>query len=1241
MFGSPTHSIYLFIFSCCCCFGVAPRKRCGHLKMLKAKHGYAIITSSITPRRSYNGNCRPLKKTVTMLKSSSCTTNYCRTHLNRGSSDLNTFSHFPSRSNALLCSRMRLTTASDSAPQSRVMSSNDQQLSETISPEMIEVECITVETSGGEVDPHNIGVGASTTSSDSKVSRSGGVEGFTDSNSSSWSKGKAGEAFWNVQKVDPFSRGRVINYLRRMGFKGTGSPFKIKATPVAGGQQVEVNDLHHITTTTVLYTATLRVPLPAPHGSYVAEGIGETIKDAELLAAMHAERVCDALGVPLFRLPSMQQKYAENVRRTEGRYAPLPGDPMRPEGSPVPPPLRMVSAAIEKEQEKECESSLARTSVIQSTSCGTGGSLFSFGIAEAEIVDERRSIKFGATRSVGSKHSAQFPASTYEGSTSSVPPSPTPESSTEWVTEYRQSMVFPWGKSASISRSSNNSACSTKGSFPSAAPSAFDPTEGGCWQMVNIISHRRPPTAEALALPCVLDVEAMERLKDNFLQRGVGKRLEDCFTLTHVVLPGSASRMYVAELDLQLRTGSSLGSVESSNQQRFASLQAMGKAQNKDVAKQLAAMHAELLLDALGEPLFPTDNVRQSCHAAAAAKFGRWAIDPTAPDYTEQKNLLQARLVDMVLPLPLKQLVGGEEVWLDPSAPHLHQAYERTEGERVVAAQNELNFLCSDALEVYPPQNLLDDAVQLLRRWQLQVAQNPYPECFILTKMGDFYRAATITPVPRVFGVRGGIAIARTPAQAVGLCALHAVDSLCALGIPVFTNEAEQSAFMVRRSKMGLPTPDLFLGRLHPRDWEPLEPAIWHEEEFAVHTRNLMEEGEGYCKDSILKETEGIRSSVKDSPPLSLSPIMLWWKYLMQAITHRTAPGYAVPPSSPNITSGNNKNTQNKRPVLLPPYLPAYLMEGNQPRRLPHAADTRTVLQLAVLRDFDEFGKSCSEEELIHIGNEVKVCVHNYIKHQYALAGETESSGWDISTPRPLVPSVCITGYGRTGASVHNIAYLRLPRPVKKQATPDAPELAVSCKTTPSRKVKRLTQMNSTMAQSTKEVHTEKAGKCIPVVGDSSSEAGKPELESPAISDSYVPLAVGISLKKKDAERACYLHAASILYYVYGEDVMAKHRAGLPRLSLVGSFDTLLEKCFKGLYTDRGINGSTIPPSTNTWGDSVSQRREECQHAETKCDVNQEMVPLSPPKPLIHTTMKTFVSAGRYVSAQKAKRSPF
>lgn len=1510
--------------------------------------------------------------------------------------------------------------------------------------------------------------------------------------------------YWNVQRVDSFARGRIMNYLRRMGVT-TANPFHTTSSieksshgiPVAsqrGGEVQQQNnapwlspeeEISSARISTVLYTATLHLPLPSPHGSYMAEGVGETIKDAEILAAMHAERVCDALGVPLFRLPSMQQKYAENVRRREQRYAPLPGEAVKPEGTAVPPPLRMVSAATEKSlveaaterkrntkggergggsamenpesaewggrgnlnetampdrvsvkewsseslssaHQKKTEKDLEGEPTGLHSTTNTPGdgrkdsastaasfvadpiafsSLFSPLVTEAEIIVERTTRPDGRGRACGggiksTNASSERSGTTEKGSrfstaaaaaaatTTEYPPYTTPSFSSmepevthekrssqehtetpqrstrwnppgtttspageaeeegvpspslpsttttttsssfttttavaestpvkegppsppttvsgktghrlvvpkspvvavaeeaEWVLDYRSAVCYPWSLSSSprggyrgtttyedlLTTTTTATAASSAGYY---AP--FDPTESGRWQMVNVLSSRRSVYAEdAIGFPCVLDPGAMERVKDFFLQRatlsaeaaavagGGGatnaamqwdaeggeskmawlppllpsslKKWEEAFVLTHVVLPGSATRMYVAELDLQLslplpfrasrmedeitivspttptaaaarvRGDGCGGTAAAGPSSTRVSVMAKGKANQKEVAKQLAAMHAELLLDALGLPLFPRDAARQARHAKAAAAYGRaWVlgnpdqeghIESTATvsdgDLSSSSSSSSWLQSTTPLPLPLKQQLGcGEEVWIEPgwkgsngsshhtsagAAASSSSAYVRTEEERIVVAHNTLNFFCSDAVEVYPPSDLLEEAESLLARWQREVVHSPYPQVYLLTKMGDFFRAATLTPVPRAFGVRGGIAVARTPAMAVSLCALHAIDSLCALGIPVCTKPAEQAAFLRRRRVMGRITPEEWIGwwgrgedgedvivgsggsGSSPAAAASLEPATVYEPSMArlvydglrmqppppsstsqqeEKEKEAIADGRKGSNETSSTSTTGSVDSEKahqeewvqkcnggGEDPSSMSPSSLagvWgWKYLLRALDNHHH--HQQQKQQRAAASGVGSSGGACRGLLRPPYLPAYLMEGSQPRRLPQSTDLRDILQISITRDVEEYGKGCTEEELIHIGNEVKVCVHNYLRHQYALreaerleaqqrqtaAGASSSSsttttgkkkkkkkasgnaevslspaattttsstpsptttdaascptpvspeekdgihGWDARTPPLLVPSVCITGYGRTGASVHNIAFLRLLPPF-----------------VPSKKTTRLSSSSSSSFgsrtggggndTSQRKLQKDTADEKEQVIRKGEEEEEKisprpfsssagvrvetsllPPLTSPSCfanlstttttstftssTISYVPLAVGFSLKKKDAERACYVHAARLLYEVYGEDVLARYRAGLPRLSVVGSFDTLKEKCFKDCRrtspAPAAASSSTPPPSV-----------------EHPC--------LPPPRPLIHTTMKNFIDTGRYMTVQKTKRSPF
>lgn len=962
-------------------------------------------------------------------------------------------------------------------------------------------------------------------------------------------------AYTTVDHVDAFSRGRVLNYLKRMGVsssqlpQGARSPFTTRPHPDA-------------TPGRELFTATLRLPLPPPHGSYVAEGVAETVKDAELLAAMHAERVCDALAVPLFRLPSMQQKYAENVRQSEGRYAPLPGDAIRPEGTPLPPPLRMVSAAA------AMGATIDRHGQVAASGGEDGGSVMRERavVAEAEIITE--------VRGAGSSSVVQEPPSTADRpAAAGLPLNEESAAVSSWLAAYRQVVWYPWEDPAAAAPSS------------SLAGSPFDPTENGAWQLTNVVSTRLPPTKFAVAFACILDAEAEERVRQHWKDR-LGCGLEKHLTVTQVALSGSASRMHVAEISLALHEGD----FPTSAQWQWAvetfgaidQLQAKGKAQRKEVAIQLATMHAELLLDALGVPLYFRDPAKQQKHAAAAACFHR-----SSPSSSNPLPLLQP---PQQLPLPLKQQMGEDFSLesLTTVSTHGRPFYKRTEGERIVLAQNSLNYCTCEAVEVNPPADLLEEAEALLSRWQRTILHSRYSDCFIITRMGDFYRASTLTPVPRAFGVRGGIGIGRSPAQAIALASLHAVDSLCLLGVPLFVEAAEQKAWMAKRKRMGRTTPEAFAACLQPRDWQPLEPPIFLDAQLQSF----------FASHSDAAETMAGR------------PACFHWVEALRA-RHATA--------APPHHKSSNSSSGDARPAVFPPYLPAYLIEGSQARRLPHTDDFRAVLQLSVLQDCEVFGEGVTEEELIHIGNEVRTCVQNYLRQEYSDGGDGCS---DWMAPPLLLPSVHITGYGRTGASVYSVAFLRLPSPSGGSRGGSAAEADVGITKKKKKKAKKLLSGVLTEAEAPPLSNTNNSGKedagrtsrrLVSVHIPPDPAPSPPPAAAPASPGDLPPhgLAIGVALKKKDAERACFLHAARILNDVYQEDVLARHRAGLPRQSLISSFDALQKKCFPSVADEPA--------------------KQQGKGAE---------IPRPSPKPLIHAGMMAHINSQRS-SAPKNKPSLF
>ncbi|RNF27486.1 uncharacterized protein Tco025E_00288 [Trypanosoma conorhini] len=983
---------------------------------------------------------------------------------------------------------------------------------EAIAPEMVTIELLPAAEEhcghAGEGSDTSGGVGRAAANSH----RRGGE--------ASWRSGGGGtqvagehlrqKHYWDVTSIDNFAKSRVLNYVRRTGNRSA-DVFEVSAEPMLGR---------------TVYRARCKLVLPSPHHFYVAEGVGEDEKDAELLAAMHAERVCDALGVPLFRLSSMQQKYAENVRR-QGRYAPMPGDPIKPENTIAPPPLRMLTAAP--------EGSGAAAAAAAATDAAEASSFFSTTIAEAEIITDTSVT--GKRRRCTSKLSLEQPPPAAAPTAPTAPVDATAANGTTTALDalqadgsgeppYHATVHYPWHSPAAPG--SHGGVAATGGGTTAAMGTAvpFDPTEGGMWQMVNANSTRCSPSQDALLLPCVYETTAYERLKDHFLHQGM--TLKDRITISHVAVPGHSARMYVAELRLH------------------DAIVARGKAQTKECAEHLAAMHAELLLDALARPLFPQDDARQARHATAVERFGRWAPNPITGD-TQHPRPHDA------LPLPLKQQVGGDEVWLDPQMLRRY-TYQRSLGERLIAAHNEINNYCGDYIESNPDPGLLAESRKALEAWQREVARNPHPDLFVITRMGEQFRASTLLPVPKVFGVRGGNAVGKTMEQSMDLCALHAVDTLCALGIPLFPDPSRQRAFLEQRRRMGLVT-------------------------------------------------------VEDMARLPSSKGLV-----------------AIP--APSLAAAASKAPSPERSAR-PPYLPGYMVEGNQPRPLPHIADTLCILHLRIPEDFDVYGEKLSDEAIIEAGNEAKVCVQNYLRHHLPRNSNVNAS-------------VYITGYGRQ-VSVHNIAYLPLVLPSAGRPAPegatnakkkkksnnsaaDAPEGGDNTKggdaTSSDSSSSAAAAAAAAATNGTNDEGNNSRSGCVAAVSQSREAE---DTEDTVQKATERLLAVGISLKKKDAERMCYLHAVEILRGL-GQDVLSNYRAGLPRRKQPPA-------------TPQPPTTST-PPRAGGGGATTAQDGGGGFARDKLQPDNATPEKPSTPRPYMHRLMKHFITSGRHYTPPKRRFQP-
>lgn len=952
----------------------------------------------------------------------------------------------------------------------------------------------------------------------------------------------------DVHTIDTFARSRIVNFVRRTdaGRSPTTSVFNVRRTDMQGAPVV---------------TATCRLTLPEPHRSYVAEGVAEDPKDAEILAAMHAEHVCDSLGVPLFRLPSMQKRHAANAR-AQGRYAPMPGDAVKPVGTAVPPPFRMVPGLHRRHPAAATAAPASPTEEAEATRSepwewAPAESLTT--LSEAQLVppSPRRCqpVHVGAP-----EPSVATPPTRVSAAAAATPPATSMDldTPTGLVSSDEEEVWHPWVPSGHRTAHATTVATSSHSSRTGA--DAFDPTEGGLWQMVNTVSMRCSPTPEdALVLPCVFDPRAEERLKDHFLQKG--QVLKDRVSHSHVLVPGFSKRVYVAEIRLSDTTA----------------VTAKGKAQSPELATQLAAMHAELILDAMGLPLFPKDDARQARHAAAVADYGRWAPNPVVGDTVSP-------CPHAAFPLPLKQQTGGDDVWLDHAVLFRGTwAHTRSDGERIINLQNDINTACGDCVEVNPPEELLEEAMQLLRVWQRDIARNPYPSLFVVTKMGDYFRATTVTPVPHRHGVRGGNAIGRTIDQAIKLCALHAIDTLSSLGVPLFRSADEQAQYMAVRHHLGQVTPLSLKGMTRPR--------------------GLV----GIVKPTMAKVTED---------------------------------------------SAAEGHTQM-------PYLPGYLVEGQGKRWLPHIEDTLHILQLRIPDDFEVCGAGVPDDAMQSMGNTAKTCVQNYLRHQDVCrrnrglphfptferldlpptsaattpeapaesqavedamrAADRDHPGvratvrrWLTACPTHVNPSIYITGYG-SQVSVHNIAYLRMPIPLVMVRGEQADGGAAPTLSN----LKAPSEENATVDASAEVGASETASRTCSTATVISTSS--PSL--PLDVDVGHVLAVGISLKKKDAERMCYLHAAALLLH-YGEDVIRSFRVGLPRTGCAASMAEVMET-----VVNRTKNGTPLE----------SHRLQQQEHEEAGRSTSTVS---TPPPPFLHSHMKSFLDSGRHHTPAKRRPVP-
>ncbi|KPI90687.1 hypothetical protein ABL78_0123 [Leptomonas seymouri] len=195
------------------------------------------------------------------------------------------------------------------------------------------------------------------------------------------------EAVQTIHAIDAYAKAKVMNFIRRQQQLPQGGGAAVSSSAASGGRSgssgscsgengaasssssntsipgMEVREVQGAEGDSTQFHARWRLPLPTEYGERFGEGFAPTAKEAENVAAMHAERVIDALGFPLFLLSSKQRKHAE-AARAAGRWAPMPvastsgpastvAEIVPPPETLSPPPLRLQHISARERQERQ------------------------------------------------------------------------------------------------------------------------------------------------------------------------------------------------------------------------------------------------------------------------------------------------------------------------------------------------------------------------------------------------------------------------------------------------------------------------------------------------------------------------------------------------------------------------------------------------------------------------------------------------------------------------------------------------------------------------------------------------------------------------------------------------------------------------------------------------------------------------------------------------------------------------
>ncbi|CCD15449.1 unnamed protein product, partial [Trypanosoma congolense IL3000] len=592
-----------------------------------------------------------------------------------------------------------------------------------------------------------------------------------------------------VESLDVFAKSRMLNYLSRHSPGNTAgegavakraSPFIVSRVPDGTNFRAEV-----LVPVEVFVSGVMRCT------NLVATGFARLEKDAIVAACMHAERCLDALGIPLFTSERLQRKRVDEAKR-EGRYAPLPGDPvreLRPNELPFP-LLYKAAAGGEGKFAAGDGSPHPRLRSYQPDYHTTkrryndftrrfGGDPFLRGVA-GELAYLQASIFKHNTFVPGMEDDGECDQSAFTIEPAEVEllqPNHLPRSQVA-AGELATTLEYSPARLALVNSSPLNEH-RIAGFIDESEGNAFDLVEGDkdTWHI-----HEELP-----GLACLFDASALRRV-DKLYKLHFNAPFESCVTtaaseeLTQTDIGFSSNcrkevTWFTATAPIPL----------------YPTLQAKGKATSISSATHLCAMHAELILSFLGVPI-SQDALEQTRHYDACLRHGR-IVSPTPRELNDE---LQA-----MLPKPLKEWHRIKKT-RKRGAPMCLSEKVVALNRRVVADIRQ-HLMEVDICSEPKYKELLLLCVAAVRQFMVEQG-HPYESAYVNFVYGanTQYRCSIYLPLPERYGIRGGVAIATTAENARSLSALHAIDTLCALNIPISRDEKKISKLLEKRKHLGL-----------------------------------------------------------------------------------------------------------------------------------------------------------------------------------------------------------------------------------------------------------------------------------------------------------------------------------------------------------------------------------------------------------------------------------------------------